>query len=60
MNTTGLAHNTAKTVKLYPNPTRGILHLNLDENGSNQLTVRITNIIGKVLYENNRLITRAK
>ena len=55
LNTTGLAHNTAKTVKLYPNPTRGILHLNLDENGSNQVSVRITNIIGKVLYENKLL-----
>jgi len=52
LNTTGLALNAAKTIKMYPNPTNGILHLNLGETGSKQVTVRITNIIGKVLYEN--------
>ena len=52
LNTTGLALNAAKTIKMYPNPTNGILHLNLGETGSKQVTVQITNIIGKVLYEN--------
>jgi hypothetical protein len=51
INTTGIGAVSAKTVKLYPNPTSGILNINLPENNGTEATIRITNILGSVILQ---------
>jgi hypothetical protein len=52
INTTGIGEVSAKTVKLYPNPTSGILNINLPVNNGTEATIRVTNILGSVILEN--------
>jgi hypothetical protein len=52
INTTGISEVSAKTVKLYPNPTSGVLNINLPGNNGTLATIRITNILGSVILEN--------
>jgi hypothetical protein len=49
LSTVGIAPVTAKTIKLYPNPTNGNLFVNLPENNGNAVTISITNMIGSVI-----------
>ncbi len=46
---TGIRNISAGTIKLYPNPTNGILNVNLPGNNGKEVTVRITNVIGAVI-----------
>jgi hypothetical protein len=46
---TGIRNRSAGTIKLYPNPTNGILNVKLPENNGKMVSVRITNIIGAVI-----------
>jgi len=39
-------------IKLYPNPTNGILNISLPENNGKGITIKVTNVIGKVVLEN--------
>jgi hypothetical protein len=48
----GLVESSAKSVKLYPNPTSSNLFVSLPENHGKEITIRITNLIGSVLLEN--------
>jgi len=52
VNITGLGEAPVKTVKLYPNPTSGNLFVTLPEKRGNEFTIRITNLLGTVLFEN--------
>jgi len=49
---TGIKEASAKTVKLYPNPTSGFLNINLPGNIGTVATIRVTNILGSVILEN--------
>lgn len=46
---TGIRSVSARNINLYPNPTKGILNVNLPENKGKVVTVRITNVIGAVI-----------
>jgi hypothetical protein len=52
INTTGIHQVSAQTVKLYPNPTSGVLNINLPVNNGTHATIRVTNILGSVILEN--------
>lgn len=39
-------------IKVYPNPTKGLIHLNF-ENTQNNVSVEITNILGQTIYTKN-------
>lgn len=49
---TGIRSVSAGTIKLYPNPTNGNLNINLPENSSKVVTIRVSNILGAILLEN--------
>jgi hypothetical protein len=49
---TGIKETSAETVKLYPNPTSGILNITLPANNGTEATIRITNIIGSDILNN--------
>jgi len=49
---TGLDEASVNNVKLYPNPTGGNLYITLPDNFANEATIRITNLIGLVVFEN--------
>ncbi len=48
---TGIDDVLADNIKFYPNPTKGAVNLLLPQNLKEGSTIRITNLIGLVLYE---------
>jgi len=52
LSTVGINGVNAKMIKLYPNPTNGILNISLPENNGKGITIKVTNVIGKVVLEN--------
>jgi hypothetical protein len=52
LNTTGINEVSAKLIKMYPNPTKGTLNVNLPQNTSGEVTITVTNMIGSILLNN--------
>jgi len=55
---TGIDEQSAFTVSLYPNPTNGSVTVEMNNNTNDNLTMKIYNIVGKLVFEkslNNEL-----
>jgi hypothetical protein len=51
-NSVGLDENDSQVIQVYPNPTTGLLHINLGQESDN-IYVVITNVLGEQVYAEN-------
>ena len=55
MNCVGIGENNAVSLELFPNPTNGLVNINISANQFNNADLRVIDAIGKEVYQKGNL-----